>query len=168
MMSFGSDDVRNIELAVVAGFTAVTTLVTAYGKWSQRRRDDIKAEFDKAVAAKVQEVANAAQGVKSDLAHSTTQTTKAICEVKDELQVAHSQIDKVHTIVNSEKTSSMEELRSSRLLTLTAFRALLSANPGSADLKQAVSAAQALYNKINKETVNKIALDDSMKQESSG
>lgn len=155
-MSFGSDDVRNIELAVVAGFTAVTTLVTAYGKWSQRKRDDAKAEFDKAVAEKVQEV-------KTALHDSTAQSTKAICEVKDELAITHGQVDKVHTIVNSEKTASMEELRSSRLLTLTAFKALSAATPGSTELRQAVAAAQALYDKIDQETVTKIALDDSMR-----
>lgn len=157
-MSFGSDDVRNLELALVAGFTAITTMVTAYGKYSQRKRDTKKEEFDRAVAAEVQKV-------KITLEDSTTKSTEAICAVKDELEITHGQVNKVHTIVNSEKTAGMEELRTSRLLTLTAFKALLATNPDSKNLQEAVAAAQALYDKIDKETINKIATDALLKAE---
>ena len=168
-MSFSSDTVRDALLTVMAISTFGTAIITGWSKRAQRLREEkkakldavaaeVKTKFDKAVADKVEEVKRA-------LEESTTKSTKAICEVKDELELTHGQVNKVHTIVNSEKTAGMEELRTSRLLTLTAFKSLLATNPGSKNLQEAVAAAQALYDKINKETINKIATDDLLKQE---
>jgi hypothetical protein len=67
----------------------------------------------------------------------TKDVTKKIKEVTDA----------THVIVNSQKTAMMEELRSSRLLTLGMANALLRQNPSSLDLKEAAITAQALYDK---------------------
>jgi hypothetical protein len=168
-----SDLLRNFFLAVISVAGAIKVSIDAYTKRAQRKREEKraqrelevaaalaerdlkKAEFDKAVAQKVEEAAQAAKAVKQDLAQSTTQTSKAICEVKDELGETHSQVDRVHKIVNSEKTRMMEDMKASRLLNLTMAEALLADHPNSESAKQAVVLAQTLYNQISKDTANK-------------
>jgi hypothetical protein len=177
-----SDTLRNVLLAIISVSGLIKVSIDSFSKRAQRRREEKKAkrelevaealterdrkkaEFDQAVAKKVQEVATAAQSVKRDLATNTETTSKAISEVKEELRATHGQVDKVHTIVNSEKTAGMEELKSSRLLTLTALKALLTTNPQNKDMMQAVSVAQTLYDKISKDTADKLSADDQTKR----
>jgi hypothetical protein len=165
-----SDLVRNFLLAVISVSGMVKVAIDAYTKRSQRRREEKKAqrelevaaalaerdrkkaEFDEAVAKKVEEVARLAN-------ESSQKNETALTEVKGELRQTHEQVDKVHTIVNSEKTAGMEELKSSRLLTLTAFKLLLLKEPGNPELRQAVSVAQTLYDKISKDTADKVTAD---------
>ena len=154
MSKIDADDFRAVELGIVALATCLTTIITGWSKHAQRIRDERKAEVDKAVAAEVQKV-------KTTLMESTTKSTDALCAVQDEVHTAHGTIDKVHTIVNSEKTAAMAELRVSRLLTLTALKALLTTDPKNEDLKQAVAVAQTLYDKATKDSADKMSADDS-------
>lgn len=152
-IGLNSDDLRNVLLAIVALSTCVTTAITAYSKAAQRKRDEKKAIFDKAVAERVQEV-------KSTLVDATTKSATSIGEVRTEVQEARGQIEKVHTIVNSEKTRGMEELQASRLLTLSMAQAIAKDHPESESAQMAVHIAQTLYNKITQETSIKLGEDE--------
>jgi hypothetical protein len=66
---------------------------------------------------------------------------------KKTTEVIKQNVDKVHTIVNAQKTAMMEELKTSRSLTLGMANALLRLDPKNEDLKKAVITAQALYDK---------------------
>lgn len=183
--SFGSDNVRDFLLAIMALSTFGTAVITGWTKRAQRKRDEkkakldaevaealakrdrMKAEFDTAVAAKVQEVADTAvraanevQGVKTALATNTDKTTKAIGEVKDEVHESKTVVDKVHIIVNSEKTRMMEELLASRSLTLSMARALVKSDPTNKDAQIAMNIAQTLYDKLAAEVNKKEQADD--------
>lgn len=172
MINPNSDTLRNCLLAIISVAGCYKVTLDALSKRAQRlreekkaqrelevaealtERDRKKAEFDKAVADKVEEVARLAQ-------ESSQKNEIALTEVKDEVQATHAQVDKVHTIVNSEKTAAMAELRVSRLLTLTALKALLTTDSKNEDLKQAVAAAQTLYDKATKDSADKMSADDS-------
>jgi hypothetical protein len=145
----------SISLMVVAGFTVVNTGIAAWREWAQRQRDEALALERKEVANKASDVAVAAekvatatQEVKSHLSQTDQITSEALNKIADTTTA-------VHTIVNSEKTRMMQELRASRLLTLSMAQALLMDHPDSNTAKQAVGLAQSLYDEISAATLEK-------------
>jgi hypothetical protein len=138
----------SISLMVVAGFTVVNTGIAAWREWAQRRRDETLAIERKEVASRASDVAVAAekvatatQEVKEHLDHTDVITSTALVQIADTTKA-------VHTIVNSEKTRMMQELKASRLLTLSMAQTLLVDHPESKTAKQAVDLAQSLYDEI--------------------
>jgi hypothetical protein len=125
----------SISLMVVAGFTVINTGLSGLREWSSRRRDD-RIVKERAAAVKLAE------------------------EQKKALEHTSETVDKVHTIVNSEKTRMMEDLTSARLLNLSMAQALLEANPKSESAKRAMELAKAMYERIAAATNSKISGDN--------
>ena len=121
-MSITSDDLRSVELAIVALFTGIGTIYTAISE----RRGKKKEVRDKVIEAKVKEVAD---------------TVSVVPNIKDTT-------DKVHVLVNGEKTRMMEDLVASRLLNLTMAEVILESNPNSEQARRMVELAKKLYDQV--------------------
>lgn len=155
MIISDSDGLRNLELAVIAVFTCVQAMVSAYTKRAQRKREEKKIEFDTAVA-------EAQRKRDEEKARFDAAVAARVKEVAESLVISNNkqeQTDKVvrevHTIVNSEKTRMMQDLTASRLLNLLQAQSLADADPKNENARKAVDLAQYLYDQIKDATDSK-------------
>lgn len=129
-------------MSMVTAISVTTNLI--YTGIMNKRRDEKVA----VVAMKAADVATATEKVRHHLNESDTATTTKLNGIQDTS-------DKIHTIVNAQKTAMMKKLQDSQFLTLTMAKVLLRQDPKNVELGQAVAAAQALYDENARDLARK-------------